>query len=194
MKRAHIAEKIASYKTAHDGVEPRRCDWHGCGELAEHKAPKSPDRLREYYWFCLDHVREYNTRWNYFDGMPAEEVEQFQRDSVIGHRPTWKMGNANRPRYSAANPERLRQKLYRMFGEDLPEDYASGYSLLPARQKKALAVMNLEHPTTLPEIKNRYRALVKKYHPDVNPDDKRAEEMFKKVSIAYRYLLTCDYA
>ena len=26
-----------------------------------------PDNLEEFHWFCLDHVREYNLRWNFFD-------------------------------------------------------------------------------------------------------------------------------
>ena len=38
------------------------------------------------------------------------------------------------------------------------------------------------------EIKSKYRKLAMKYYPDRNPDDKKAEEMFKKVSEAYEIL------
>ena len=38
------------------------------------------------------------------------------------------------------------------------------------------------------EIKKAYRKLSKKYHPDLNPDNKEAEEKFKDISHAYSVL------
>ena len=39
------------------------------------------------------------------------------------------------------------------------------------------------------EIQKAYRKLVKKYHPDVNQDDKQAEEKFKLLGAAYKSLV-----
>lgn len=38
------------------------------------------------------------------------------------------------------------------------------------------------------DIKKAYRRLAKKYHPDLNPGNKRAEAMFKEISEAYEIL------
>ena len=54
------------------------CDYPGCKEKGEYRAPKD-SRLKEYYWFCLKHVQEYNKKWNYYDGAAAEEEEKNRR-------------------------------------------------------------------------------------------------------------------
>ena len=40
------------------------------------------------------------------------------------------------------------------------------------------------------EIKKAYRNLAKKYHPDLNPNNKDAEQKFKKISVAYSLIGT----
>jgi len=48
--------------------------------------------------------------------------------------------------------------------------------------------LGVARAATVDEIKKAYRKLARKYHPDVNPDDKSAEEKFKEVSEAYEVL------
>src|SRR5437773_7687146 len=68
------------------------CEWPGCASGGTHRAPKGRMREREYWRFCLEHVREYNQSYNYFSGMSEDAVARYQKDAVTGHRPTWKMG------------------------------------------------------------------------------------------------------
>ena len=49
-------------------------------------------------------------------------------------------------------------------------------------------VLGVEKSASADEIKRAYRKLAKKYHPDLNPDNKEAEEKFKEVSEAYEVL------
>ena len=70
----------------------RVCDHPGCEEAGKYRAPKSPDVLDDYFWFCKDHVREYNLKWNFFDGASEQEyLEQVEKDRVW-ERPTKPFG------------------------------------------------------------------------------------------------------
>ena len=68
------------------------CEHPSCKAAGEFRAPKGRDREGQYWRFCLQHVREYNASYNYFAGMSDSAVAAFQKDSIIGHRPTWTMG------------------------------------------------------------------------------------------------------
>src|SRR6201991_189984 len=75
-----------------------KCEWPDCQNKGPHRAPKGRENAREYWHFCLDHVREYNQSYNFFSGMNAEAVARYQKDALTGHRPTWKMGANTSPR------------------------------------------------------------------------------------------------
>src|SRR6202035_4842629 len=76
----------------------RGCEWPSCNAAATHRAPKGRQRENEHWRFCLGHVREYNHSYNFFAGMSDDAIAKYQKDAVIGHRPTWKMGmNGGRP-------------------------------------------------------------------------------------------------
>ena len=174
------------------------CQWKGCREKAEHKAPKGRGKDGEYFHFCLDHVRRYNASYNYFDGMSDTEVETFIKDGITGHRPTWKVGaNGEAPGIDKAayadkiGPHtRIRDPhgvLSRKGGG------SSGAGSKPRRQlrpleKKAFATLNLAHEAERDEIKSRFKSLVKLHHPDANGGDRRSEEKLREIIQAYNYL------
>ena len=55
-------------------------------------------------------------------------------------------------------------------------------------QKDFYELLGVGKTASEAEIKKAYRKLAKKYHPDVNPDDKTAEETFKEITEAYAVL------
>ena len=78
---------------APDPAAPGRCcDLPGCGAPGEYRAPKSRLNLREYWWFCLEHVRAYNSTWDYYKGMSPVEMERELRADTAWQRPSWPLG------------------------------------------------------------------------------------------------------
>ncbi|MEZ5691633.1 MAG: J domain-containing protein [Rickettsiales bacterium] len=157
------------------------CAIRGCSQAGEYKAPKSRDKINEYDWFCLEHIRERNKMWNFFSGMNEDEIEDFIKDSVTGHRPTW-----NRETLTNDKEKLLKDKLYEFLYNKKP---STPQPKIPTKKRKALDIMELNHPYTLKQLKASYKTLVKKYHPDKNSGDKLSEEKFKKITVAYQYLL-----
>ena len=47
------------------------------------------------------------------------------------------------------------------------------------------AALGLSWPTTLDEVKARYKELAKRHHPDANGGDRDAEERLKAINLAY---------
>lgn len=172
------------------------CQWKGCGSPGTHRAPRGRGQ-EGYYRFCIDHVRQFNASYNYFDGMSNAEVEQFQKSSATGHRPTWRMGGsgaaAGRP---APDPGRryarfARLDSYHLFeesdatrtGED-PETRRP----LKALERRALDTLHLSETAGREEIKARFKELVKRHHPDANGGDRGSEDKLREIIQAYNYL------
>src|SRR5688500_8019447 len=82
-------KKKADYEPHRPHEKAQACHVPGCVEPGVYKAPESKDDLNKYRWFCLEHIREHNQRWDYFAGMDRDEIEGFLKDAVTGHRPTW---------------------------------------------------------------------------------------------------------
>lgn len=164
---------------------PRGCDHPGCAELGGYRAPRGRDKLDEHYWFCLEHVREYNAAWDYFRGMSEADIERHRRADTVGNRPTWPLGS--RTGGYRFDQESMRRAFRAYFGGDDEAPKAA-----PARPRtetdEALATLELSEGCTLATIKARYKELVKRHHPDANGGDKAAEEKLKTINQAYGVL------
>ncbi len=56
--------------------------------------------------------------------------------------------------------------------------------MAPTQQKDYYGALGVKKAATADEIRKAFRKLARKYHPDVNPGDKKAEEKFKEISEA----------
>jgi len=172
----------------------------GLPEKGPHRAPKGRENSREYWHYCIDHVREYNQAYNFFSGMNADAVARYQKDAMTGHRPTWKMGANGSPGKGkgadaadfegAADPFSMFSELngrgrWRPGPEASPK--AEARKIFNA-ERKALQVMGLGPDATLEDVKIKYKALVKQHHPDANGGDRSTEDRLIEIIKAYNYL------
>jgi hypothetical protein len=167
----------------------RVCDHPGCEACGDFRAPKSRLELRDYYWFCLDHVRAYNSAWNYYAGMSDGELEAEIRSDAVWQRPSWRLGHRHGPAFAA----RLRDD-FGLFTAGDGRRNGSGARRNGAVERarsaceQALAVFEIGPPVTPGRLKARYKALVKLHHPDAHGGDKAAEEKLKIINQAYATL------
>ncbi|MDF1737154.1 MAG: J domain-containing protein [Minwuia sp.] len=168
----------------------RPCEKAGCLELGEFRAPKSRDGADGYHLFCLDHVREYNKSYNYFADMPEEEAASFQHSAAYGHRETWPMGHRTatmRARASFTDPfgfadERAERKAAK---EAEKRRQSRQYT---AEQRDAFRTLDIDPTDDLHALKRHYKQLVKRFHPDANGGDRRAEDRLKNINQAFSVL------
>lgn len=191
MPKIILKPKSPEYADSQKHHKKRCCDMPRCPNQGKHKAPKHRG-LDDYYYFCFEHIKEYNKAWDFFFGMSEREVQDHMTSSLYGDRPTWRYDTDATPTeqlYEAA------RKTY-FFGEK--SDGASSYQQHNGNgnhvnnsntpEHEALALMGLSPPVTLEDIKTQYKKLAKKYHPDLNKNNKQAEELLKKINMAYTIL------
>lgn len=166
----------------------RACSAGQCKEPGEFRAPKSRWEIGEYQFLCLDHIREFNQAWDYFEGWSGAQIEEFRDGIAHGHRPTWNMTSriGVGPQFST---EKLRDSFFRMLGEEPPKKSSKEQRRIKPKERAALATLDLEPGVGLADVKSRYKKLVKQHHPDVNKGDKKSEETFKRITLAYAVLL-----
>jgi hypothetical protein len=177
----------------------RQCDHPGCAAGGDFRAPRSRLDLHSYYWFCLDHVRAYNSAWNYYAGMSDNEIEAEIRHDTVWQRPSWRLGDRHGPGYAnrirdyfgvfSGGPEGARNHGQKN-GHSGPD---AAHRALSAREQ-ALAVFEIDPPFTLVRLKARYKALVKLHHPDAHGGDREAEEKLKVINQAYATLKASYFA
>lgn len=172
---------------------PCTCAWEGCTAAGEYRAPRDKD-LRAYIALCLEHVRAYNAAWDYHKGATPADMEAEIRSAATWERPTWKLGtmSGGRRRYKVHDPFGFAAgTAFDPEGEAAEaarENKRDPSVQLHAARQNALKVLSLTMPVTLEGLKQRYKALVKKHHPDANGGSAEAETRMKIINQAYQTL------
>ena len=174
----------------------RVCEEPGCGEPGEFRAPagggagatgEGPGRFR---WMCLDHVRAFNSGYNFFSGMSADEIHDAQRPYAGWERETRAFARAGTDPGPAwadfADPLDAIGAKFRTAREARAERQ-DGRPLSPA-DRSALKVMGLAVDVDRTGLRKRYSELVRLYHPDRNGGDRSHEAALQKVIAAYQQL------
>lgn len=182
-------------------AQGRICHWPGCDEAGEFRAPgvRPPgfDGPGEWRWFCLDHVRQFNAGYDYFDGMSAEEVLRAQSPIYGWERESRAFNPAagvdGMPRWADFSDPLdaigARAKAFRDGAEraSRPQHRRDGKAV-SREERRALDVLGLSLDADRGDVRRRYTEMLRKYHPDHNGGDRRHEARLQGVVEAWQVL------
>ena len=167
------------------------CSASGCRALGEFRAPLEPgnsDGPGAWRWLCLDHVREFNARYNYFTGMSSDEIEAAQRPFAGWERETRafaRAGTDGPPRWADFNDPL--EALQARFAATRLKERADGRPL-SGEDRRALKILGLDVDADRRALRQAYSERVRRYHPDRNGGDRSHEAALQAVVEAYQRL------
>lgn len=157
------------------------CAWPGCAEHGEFRAPRSnrtPGDIGGWQFLCLDHVRDFNAGYNYFDGLSPDEIHAAQspiagweKTVLKGGRMAFSIGDPHELFDGPARPSRPPTSRWAHKGDG-----------------QALGALGLDRNATPADIRRAYRSLVRRYHPDSNGGDRSHEGKLQAVVNAFTHL------
>ena len=157
----------------------RSCSNPDCDELGVHPAPKSRENLREYLYFCINCIKDFNKSWNYFAGLNEKELEIEIRKSVTWDRPSWKFGTKN-----------LNHDFEEAFRAFNGQKKLVKEKVVDKKLENCFKTLGLSSSSNLREVKSRYKVLAKKWHPDVqNEKNSKNKDKFINITNAYKTIL-----
>ncbi len=149
------------YSGSREAATVRLCDRQGCDDEGKCPAPKSPNSPDRWY-FCQKHAAEYNSGWDYFAGLSAEEAA------------------ARETRETSDNSGYREAAHYSWAG--------SGDGSRSRDEMRALDLLGLEADADYDAVKKAWRSKAKEVHPDVRPGDTDAAKAFQALQLAYEVL------
>ena len=161
------------------------CEWSCCKKVGKYKAPIEKDNSKNFKWLCEEHIKLFNKSWNYFDGMSQNEIESFLKSDLTWHRPTQKFSSMDNF-FNILWNNALGDK-FKIFKEGGSAHVNNGNKLCE-KDKDAFIIMGLEFSSDWTTIQQKFKTLVKKFHPDKHSGSKQYEDKLKKITLAYSHL------
>jgi hypothetical protein len=170
----------------------RTCDHPACHEAGEFRAPPpegpaGSDRPPAFRWFCLDHVRQFNAGYNFFNGMSADEIHEAQRPYAGWERTTRVYGGGGDPGPRWADFSDPLDAIAARFRRTHAPERTDGKPL-SGQDRESLRVLGLDATADRSALRKRYSELVRRYHPDRNGGDRTHEGRLRAVLDAYAQL------
>ena len=158
------------------------CDWNNCAEIAEYKAPIEKDNSRNFRFLCLNHVKEFNKNWNYFLGMSDSQICDFIKSDSTWHKPTQSFSSSD--------------NFFKILWNNALEDGSNRIHLnnkitkfkFSQNDVRAFNILGLSVGLKWEKIQQKFKKLVKKFHPDMNSGNKKFEDKLKVITLAYTQL------
>ena len=163
----------------------RVCDHEGCQEPGKFRAPKAPDVLDDFYWFCKDHVREYNAQWSFFEGKTEAEMNAQSSADKVWERRTKDWRDPEARAWARLGIEDAHQVLGDNATRNPGKAGKTGGRRLPPTEKRAADILEVREDATKTDVRKAYKALIKVLHPDMNGGDRSQEEQLQEVMWAW---------
>ena len=161
------------------------CDWEKCNKTGEYKAPIERDNSKKYRLLCLEHVKEFNKNWNYFSGMNDNQIMEFLKSDMIWHKPTQSFSSSDNF-FKILWNDALKDDVDKFkFNNDL--NYMNKFKF-NHYDIKAFSVLGIDVGLKWEKIQEKFKKLVKKFHPDMNSGNKKFEDKLKVITLAYTQL------
>ena len=161
------------------------CDWNNCSEEGAYKAPIEKDNSKKFRLLCLAHVKEFNKNWNYFSGMNDNQITEFIKSDMTWHKPTQSFGSSdnffkilwNNTLKDEINKSKIKNQFDNM------RQFKFNHN-----DVKAFSILGLSVGMKWEKVQEKFKKLVKKFHPDMNAGNKKYEDRLKVITLAYTQL------
>ena len=161
------------------------CDWNNCFEIGEYKAPIEKDNSKNYRLLCLNHVKEFNKNWNYFSGMSDRQIYDWLKSDMVWHKPTQSFSSSDnffKVLWNSALKDEFDKSNFKSQFNNMNKFKFNSNDV------KAFSILGVSVGLKWNKIKEKFKKLVKKLHPDMNAGNKKYEDKLKVITLAYTQL------